>query len=201
MIEGRQQEPVENAVDAGVGSREGVDVVCGEDESPCDDSNAGCAYTDEEVLHAEPSMRGKGEERNEQQVGVLFYGERPCMGDAADVVLDVEQIAPELMNRAMAREQVGEEEDVVLWPDLEAATNEEALAVNFAILLPFLDEETADEKAAEDEEYVHPSPAEVTKAEPEKGSHEDGFGRVEVHDHEDGDAADEVEFDLSTGGP
>lgn len=97
----------------------------------------------------------------------------------------------------MSGEQVRKEEDVVLWPYLETATDEEAPNVDAAILLPLLYEQTADEESTEDEEDVHASPAEVVKAKPEEWRQEDRPRRVEVHDHENGDTANEIELDFA----
>ena len=84
---------------------------------------------------------------------MLFDGKTPKMCRAArDVVLDVEKSGPELVPATVRREQDHDEEEVVLRPDLEAAPDEEAFAVDLSVDTPLLDEEAAHKKAAEHKE-------------------------------------------------
>jgi len=107
---------------------------------------------------------------------VLFYGEAPGEGDAVGVVLDIEEIAPEIADGAVASDEHAGHEDVVRGPDLEAATDEEAAGFDASAELPFLDEESADEEAGEDEEEVYAEPAEVLEAEELEGCEEPAAG-------------------------
>ena len=100
------------------------------------------------MLDAEFELKGQGEQRYEEEIGVLFDSETPGVSDASRVVLDIEEIAPQFTERAVAGEQDGKEEDVILGPDLEATAEEEAFAVDPPVEFSFADEEAAYKEAA-----------------------------------------------------
>lgn len=79
---------------------------------------------------------------------MLFDGKRPHLGEGANVVLDVEEVAAEFVKGGVVAEKEVEEEDVVLGPDFEGSTDEEAGAVGVAAERPLFHEKAADEEAA-----------------------------------------------------
>ena len=100
----------------------------------------------------------------------------------------------------MACEQHRQDEDIVLGPDFKAAADQELFCVDLSVQLPFLDEEAADEKTAEDEEDIDARPSEEGEAQFGEGVLKPRQERVVVHHHEDGEAADKVEFYLTLRG-
>ena len=200
VVEDGKEYAVEDAVDAGVGGVEGGEAVGGEDEFEGDYDRRERGHAQEEVTGGCMDAAGDGEEQGEEEVGVLFDGERPHLSEGTDVVLDVEEIAAEIVERGVVAEDQIEQEDIILGPDFQGSADEEAGAVGVATEGPLFDEEAADEEAAEDEEDVDADPAGVPGAKGEDGEREDGAGGVEVDDEEDADAAQEVELNLTTFG-
>lgn len=190
----------DDAVDAGVGAVPDLVAVQREVKAKERDAEGDGAEEHKEGAHAEAEAGGDDEGEGKEEVGVLFDGEGPGVRDAADVVLDIEEVAEQAAKCMVPGEQGDGEKDVVLWPDFEAAADKEAAGVDAAGLAPFAHKEAADEESGEDKEDVDAGPTEVGEAEEVEGEGEPVDGGVEVEDEEDGEAAEEVELDFTAGG-
>ena len=119
-----------------------------------------------------------------------------------DVVLEVEEVLPEeALERADVDDRGNEEKEVVAGPDFERTAFYKRAESTLPVRAAIFDEKPADEEAAEDEEDVDAGPAEAFDAvEDGRGDEEVVAGAVvEDEDHQDGDAADEIEFDFTPG--
>src|SRR6202008_2645002 len=122
----------------------------------------------------------------------------PRVRNAACVVLDVRQIAPEFAESSVTAEEYEEEVDVILRPDLEPAPDKEASAVDPPANLPFFDQQTTDQKAAEDKEDVDAHPAEVLDLQRLENVVQQSIIRlVKIDDKQNRDAANEIQLDLT----
>lgn len=145
-----------------------------------------------------------GEEQRQEEIEVLFDGEAPGVAEGgAGVVLDVEDVLPgEGVEGMPANAYLEEDVEVVGWPDLEDAAEKEAAGAQGAGLDELLDEQAADEEAAEDKEEVYAHSTELFAEILEGAGHGVGDGdgeEVDLHDGKDGEAANEVELDDPVG--
>lgn len=90
MVEHRQEQAVQDAVGAG----ECIDAVIREKQPPDDDDDTGYSYGEEKPSRSEFDARGEGQQRDEQEISVLFDGQCPGVRNTSDVVLDIQQISP-----------------------------------------------------------------------------------------------------------
>src|ERR1700731_2993919 len=68
MVEDRQQDTVENAVDAGVGAGEGVVAEGGQQEAPCDHASSSRGEGEFERAHRYAPARGEGKRSSQHRL-------------------------------------------------------------------------------------------------------------------------------------
>ena len=150
------------------------------------------------AAHARLPAGCHGENEQDQKVRVLFHCQAPRVRDAADVVLDVQQIAPERVHAAVPAGNDEEKEHVVLRPDFETAPDEKAFAVDAPLDPPLLHQQAAHQEAAEDEEDVHAGGSEVLHMEQTQWVVQQPIrGIVVIQHQQNGDAAQEIQLNLA----
>ena len=107
----------QNALDAGIGPFEDIDSAGCQRVLPPNNSQAGCSYEQEHVAKANTQPGCQWEQDGQQKIGVFFDSECPGVSYAADVVLNVEEVAPKLMDVTVARNQHQQYVGVILRPD------------------------------------------------------------------------------------
>src|SRR5215469_4595854 len=155
----------------------------------------------EEASNRRLATRSNHHAESKEQIAMLFNSQTPGMRNAADIVLDIEQVAPEERKGAVPSKKHDGEIKVVLRPDFEATTDEETFAVDATAHFPLLHKQAADKESAENKENVDANNADmVLISEPEAEGSERRTAGVKVHHHQDGNAANEVELDLAMEG-
>ena len=87
---------------------------------------------------------------------------------------------------------------VIPGPDFEPAANPKPRHIETAMDADFLHEQSADEKAAENEKELHAAPADIDAEGGKRFEQSRALGRndgVEPEDHHDGDAAKDIELE------
>lgn len=115
-----------------------------------------------------------------------------------EIILQVQEAGPHHSQGVVTGENNKKEEEVVLWPDLEASANQESFAVDTATDLPLFYEETSNEEAAKNEEDVYAHPSETRESKHLQRIEQDLYGVMEVDDRENREPAQEVELDFSS---
>src|SRR5262249_12956560 len=159
---------------------------------------------------ARADAEGDADGNGDHEIEVLLDGEAPRVSRVGEVVLQVKdpgeharERRPEVavrVDEGVLQEITGEKH-VIRRPDLEPPAEKEPAHVDPIVGAQLLEQEAADEKAAEDEEQIDPRPADAAPDQRDRSHPAVSAGRglhVPADDEEDRHRAEDVELDRTT---